>query len=64
MNAAKPAGYSGTPLVKKLGYRDGNRVLLLAAPKNYRALVDPLPPAILFEKSFGPATDLVHVFFN
>ena len=64
MNAAKPAGYSGTPLAKKLGYRDGNRVFLLSAPKNYRALVDPLPPAILFEKSPGAKTDLVHAFFT
>jgi hypothetical protein len=64
MNAAKPAGYSGTPLAKKLGFRDGNRVFLLAAPKNYRALVEPLPPAILFEKSLGAKTDLVHAFFT
>ena len=64
MNAAKPAGYSGTPLAKKLGYRDGKRVFLYSAPKNYRALVDPLPPAILFEKSFGAKTDLVHAFFT
>ena len=64
MNATKPAGYSGTPLAKKLGYRDGNRVYLLAGPKNYRALVDPLPPGILFEKLPGANTDLVHAFFT
>jgi len=64
MNAARPAGYSGTLLAKKLGYRDGKRVFLYSAPKNYRALVDPLPPAILFEKSFGAKTDLVHAFFT
>lgn len=62
MNAAKPAGYSGTPLAKKLGNRDGSRVFLLSAPKNYCALVDPLPPAVLFEKSPGAKTDLVHAF--
>lgn len=27
-----PAGYSGTPLLKKLGYRDGDRALLIAVP--------------------------------
>ena len=27
-----PAGYSGTPLLKKLGYRDGGRALLIAVP--------------------------------
>ena len=64
MNATITAGYSGTQLAKKLGYRDGNRVFLLAAPKNYRALVEPLPPAILFEKSLGATIDLVHAFFT
>ncbi len=64
MNATVTAGYSGTPLAKKLGYRDCNRVFLLAAPKNYRALVEPLPPAILFEKSLGATIDLVHAFFT
>jgi hypothetical protein len=62
MIATKSAGYSGTPLAKKLGYRDGNRVFLVRAPKNYRALVDPLPPGVLFEKAIGANTDLVHVF--
>ena len=64
MNATRPAGYSGTPLAKKLGYRDGNRVFLLAVPDNYRALVDPLPAGVLFEKSLGAKTDLVHGFFT
>jgi hypothetical protein len=27
-----PVGYSGTPLLKKLGYRDGERALLVAVP--------------------------------
>ncbi len=27
-----PVGYSGTPLLKKLGYRDGDRALLIAMP--------------------------------
>jgi hypothetical protein len=28
------AGYSGTPLLKKIGIKDGNRVLLINAPRN------------------------------
>ncbi len=62
MKATKSSGYSGTPLAKKLGYRDGYRVFLRGAPKNYRALVEPLPPGLLFEKRVGEKTDLVHVF--
>jgi hypothetical protein len=64
MKATGPAGYSGTPLAKKLGYRDGNCVFLLAAPKNYSALVYPLPPGIRFDKAPGAKTDLVHAFFT
>jgi hypothetical protein len=30
--SSPPAGYSGTPLLKKLGYQDGLRALLIAVP--------------------------------
>lgn len=33
------AGYSGTPLWKKLGYADGTRALALGAPAGYRGLL-------------------------
>lgn len=33
------AGYSGTPLWKKLGYFDGARALALGAPAGYRSLL-------------------------
>jgi hypothetical protein len=57
-----PAGYSGTPLAKKLGYKDGMRVVLIDAPADYDALVAPLPPGVRFDTEVGQATDLVHVF--
>lgn len=31
------AGYSGTPLPKKLGIKDGSRVVVLGAPKGFAA---------------------------
>lgn len=34
------AGYSGTPLLKKLGVKDGQRALLLGAPEEVAALAD------------------------
>ena len=37
------AGYSGTPLARKLGIKDGSRIFLLNAPGNYLQLVAPLP---------------------
>ncbi|MCW2883869.1 MAG: hypothetical protein QOE54_546 [Streptosporangiaceae bacterium] len=38
------AGYSGTPLPKKLGIRAGHRVLLVNAPAGLA--LDPLPPDV------------------
>jgi hypothetical protein len=32
---AKPAGYSGTPLPKKLGIKEGTRVALIRAPSGF-----------------------------
>lgn len=37
------AGYSGTPLARKLGIRAGDRVALLGAPDHLPDLLDPLP---------------------
>ena len=56
------AGYSGTPLPKKLGIKDGSRLAVLHAPADYRALVSPLPPGAKIAGRFDGETDLVHVF--
>jgi len=37
------AGYSGTPLVKKLGIREGHRVAALHAPAGFSVLLGRLP---------------------
>jgi len=37
------AGYSGTPLVKKLGIKSGMRVVLSGAPRGFRAELVGLP---------------------
>lgn len=56
------AGYSGTPLAKKLGIKDGSRVLLINAPSELPKLLAPLPKAVVFDKKLAEATDLIHVF--
>jgi hypothetical protein len=56
------AGYSGTPLAKKLGIREGSRLFVSGAPANYRALLAPLPDAVRFGRAAGADTDLAHVF--
>ncbi len=57
------AGYSGTPLFKKLCIKPGSRVLLIAPPVNIRALLEPLPDAVQFVDCLTPSTDIVHGFF-
>ena len=40
------AGYSGTPLPKKLGIKDGSRLALLASPKGFTRALGPLPDGV------------------
>ncbi len=48
------AGYSGTPLPRKLGIKEGATVVLLDAPEGFEALLDPLPGGVIVERA--PAT--------
>ena len=61
-NAARPAGYSGTPLAKKLGIADGTTLLQIDAPKDFRPHLEPLPEEVTFAKAVSTKIDLVHVF--
>lgn len=56
------AGYSGTPLPKKLDIRPSSRVCTVDAPKNYRALIAPLPPHAIVVAKFDDTVDIAHVF--
>jgi len=56
------AGYSGTPLAKKLGVKESSRLLLVGAPETFLQLLEPLPSTVQFEDSLSRATDIVHVF--
>lgn len=60
--SAPSAGYSGTPLAKKLGIADGGRVATRQAPPEYRQWLEPLPSSVTFERSVSDKTDIVHVF--
>ncbi len=57
-----PAGYSGTPLAKKLGIAEGSKVFLSDAPKNYLKLVAPVPRGARVVAKIDAATDIVHLF--
>jgi hypothetical protein len=56
------AGYSGTPLAKKLGLSEGCTVVSIGAPRNYRTLLAPLPPKVRFAKIVDANVDIVHLF--
>jgi hypothetical protein len=56
------AGYSGTPLAKKLGIVGGSVVCTSGAPANYRAILAPLPDEVTFSTRLSKSTDIVHLF--
>jgi hypothetical protein len=56
------AGYSGTPLSKKLGIKEHSRVHAVGAPDGYRRLLEPLPRSVDFVSKADRSTDIVHVF--
>ena len=56
------AGYSGTPLVQKLGIKPGFRVFVANAPTDYRRLVGALPERVTVMSRLSGRSDMVHVF--
>ena len=57
------AGYSGTPLAKKLGYKAGSTAFTIAAPRDYRDWLKPLPDGVDFvTKPPKSGADIVHLF--
>jgi hypothetical protein len=59
---APASGYSGTPLVKKLGIKAGSELCVLSAPDNYAALVAPMPEGVRMVNKFAHSADLIHLF--
>jgi hypothetical protein len=62
-NAGAPAGYSGKPLVRKLGIKAGWRVRLLNAPNGYQEMLGALPEgAVILPEDSSEAVEFVQVF--
>ena len=55
-------GYSGTPLVKKLGIKAGDRIHVVNAPENYFDLVAPLPHEVTILTRTTDNLSFVHIF--
>ena len=56
------AGYSGTPLAKKLGVTAGCKVLCIDAPADYQSLLEPIPDGVTFTSRADACVDLAHLF--
>ncbi|HKX26857.1 MAG TPA: DUF3052 domain-containing protein [Blastocatellia bacterium] len=56
------AGYSGTPLARKLGIKDGFHLCVANAPADYVALLSPLPSGVTISTKGSKEIDLWHFF--
>lgn len=51
-----PAGYSGTPLVKKLGIKPGSTLALIGAPRGFRKELVGMPAGVRVQTSMSGAS--------
>lgn len=54
------AGYSKTPFVKKMGFKDGMRAILINAPQESKKLFDKVP--VSFVLKLSGKFDYIHLF--
>jgi len=58
------AGYSGTPLIKKLGIKEGFRVVLVNSPKGFQKELSSLPHEARFAPCGSDSSDVIVLFVN
>jgi hypothetical protein len=63
-NLRPMAGYSGTPLPKKLGITEGARVVVLHAPAGFDATLGELPTDVAVSSRLGKAHDVIVAFVD
>jgi hypothetical protein len=56
------AGYSGTPLPKKLGIKEGSRIAFVNAPADFAACLGPLPEGAEVVKRLSKPLDVILLF--
>jgi hypothetical protein len=56
------SGYSGKPVVEKLGIKPGFRVLCAGAPAAYAEIVGKLPAGVTVASAAKAPLDMVHLF--
>ena len=56
------AGYSATPLVRKLGIKPGYKLSVIGSPRDYAGLLGDLPADVEISGRITTAADFVHLF--
>ncbi len=56
------AGYSETPLVKKLGIKEGSRIAFIGNPRGLLKELGPLPPGVTVAAGSQKPLDLILLF--
>jgi hypothetical protein len=57
------AGYSGTPLLKKLGIKAGHSLITVGEPSSYWDWLAPLPEKVeVIDKGARGSVDFIHLF--
>jgi len=62
MLANRLSGYSGTPLVKKLGIKSGFKLRILNEPESYFDFIKELPEEVYFIQRADIPVDFIHYF--
>ena len=65
MSPSAPAGYSGTPLVRKLGIKPDSRLGLIGAPDGFDDTLGELPLGVrVVRRLGGPMFDVIVAFYE
>src|SRR5437763_14918489 len=64
MSKSAQAGYSGTPLARKLGIKPGARIAASNAPPHYRELLSDLPADVVVTNRVQRGAKFVHLFLT
>jgi hypothetical protein len=62
VSAGAVAGYSGTPLARKLGIKPEARVGLVSAPDGFEQVLGELPPGVVLRRRLVGAFDVIVAF--
>lgn len=57
-------GYSGTPLLKKLGIKEGHVLALRSAPEDFDATLGELPDGVVVRRRVQGQNDVIVAFFT